>query len=482
MLRVTSPGPNDDLPPRCGINVMLVLDESGSIASSNATEAVRSATRAFLDALSGTGASVAITDFSTTAQLQVDYTTVTPESVANVFDPYIDDRYDPNGWTNWQAAFDTVHASNAKPGGKKADLVVFITDGDPTARNTADRTADGPDGGRRGGAGAGRREADLVKEQGSHVFALGVGAAVTKPTSARRLTAVSGFDQFPEEDFEKADYTLVEDFDDLAQALRDIAIALCRASVTVTKQVDEGDGVFRPAAGWDFTADVTVPGGYAWTQPDPPPSTGPRTQTTNVDGVATFQWQPQDSSATSTVTLTEVREAGLRVRGLHVHEERPGPDADAHAARRGLRQHRRRHARPERVRQVHGAQPACAARARHDPDHQGRGARQLEGVQLHRRAAHRRVRPLGRRRAGSPHVPGLQRPAGDLRRAGDAAGHQPPLGTASDVGVRGDHLQQAGIPGGRVPGVDHGRPGRGRELHLPERARRRATAGPAGTA
>jgi len=311
MLRVTSPGPNDDLPPRCGINVMLVLDESGSIASSNATEAVRSATRAFLDALSGTGASVAVTDFSTTAQLQVDYTTVTPESVADVFNPYIDTRYDPNGWTNWQAAFDTVHASNAKPGGKKADLVVFITDGDPTARNTAT-------GGQQTGLTEGAvealepawREADLVKEQGSHVFALGVGAAVTKPTSARRLTAVSGFDQFPQEDFEKADYTLVEDFDDLAQALRDIAIALCRASVTVTKQVDEGDGVFRPAKGWDFTADVTVPGGYAWTQPDPPPSTGPRTQTTNDDGVATFQWQPQNSSATSTVTLTEVVKPG----------------------------------------------------------------------------------------------------------------------------------------------------------------------------
>ena len=39
--------------------------------------------------------------------------------------------------------------------------------------------------------------------------------------------------------FEEADYTLVQNFDDLADALRDIAIALCRASVTVTKLVDE---------------------------------------------------------------------------------------------------------------------------------------------------------------------------------------------------------------------------------------------------
>ena len=33
-LRVTKPGPNPDLPPRCGIDVVLVLDKSGSIASS----------------------------------------------------------------------------------------------------------------------------------------------------------------------------------------------------------------------------------------------------------------------------------------------------------------------------------------------------------------------------------------------------------------------------------------------------------------
>ena len=47
-LNVLAPGVNPNLPPRCGINVMLVLDESGSIASSHQTETVREATRAFL--------------------------------------------------------------------------------------------------------------------------------------------------------------------------------------------------------------------------------------------------------------------------------------------------------------------------------------------------------------------------------------------------------------------------------------------------
>jgi hypothetical protein len=197
-LRVTQPGPNPNLPPRCGIDVMLVLDKSGSIASSGATEAVRNATRAFLTALSGTGAAVSITDFSTTAEWQVDYTTVTANTITDVFEPYLTDVYDPAGWTNWEDAFQKVKEVNADPGTPRADLVVFVTDGDPTARNTdSGGTVTGLVEGEAEALRRAANQADAVKGQGSHVFALGVGAAVTKPTSARRLTAVSGFDQYP---------------------------------------------------------------------------------------------------------------------------------------------------------------------------------------------------------------------------------------------------------------------------------------------
>jgi uncharacterized repeat protein (TIGR01451 family) len=156
-------------------------------------------------------------------------------------------------------------------------------------------------------------QADLVKEQGSHVFAMGVGAAVTKKASADRLTAISGPDKLPPSAFSRADFTLVQDFDDLAEALRHIANELCRASVTITKLVDEGDGQYKPDRGWDFTAAVsTSPGSYAWLQPAPPPERGPRTVTTDADGVATVQWQPTDATATSTITIAETQRAGYR--------------------------------------------------------------------------------------------------------------------------------------------------------------------------
>lgn len=323
-LRVTAPAPNPDLPPRCGIDVMLVLDESGSIASSGQTENVRNATRAFLNALSGTGAAVSIVDFSTTAGRPVPYTTVTTASIASVFNPYLVNQYNPSGWTNWEAAFQEVRTANTQ--GTLADLVVFITDGDPTARN---RPGGGQDTGLTEGAAAAMRpaahQADLVKEQGSHVFALGVGAAVTKPASARRLTAISGFDQYPDAPFSEADYTLVQDFDQLAQALRQIAIELCQASVSVTKLVDEGDGVYRADPGWKFTASVSMSaGGYAWVQPAPPPSTGPRTETTNKDGVATFQWNPDNASATSTVSLSEQLQPGYEFVDASCSTNAPG--------------------------------------------------------------------------------------------------------------------------------------------------------------
>jgi uncharacterized repeat protein (TIGR01451 family) len=312
-LRVTTPAPNRDLPPLCGINVMLVLDKSGSIASSGQTETVKNATRAFLNALAGTGAKVSIVDFSTTAAQPVPYTTVTSDTIASTFNPYLANGYKPSGYTNWQAAFERVAAANTQ--GTKADLVVFITDGDPTARNTSTGTQTGLTEGAVAAMRPAAEAADLVKDpaqgEGSHVFALGVGSAVTTEGSARRLTAISGFDQYPDAPFGEADYTLVQDFDALAESLRQIVLELCKSSVTVTKLVDEGDGVYRADAGWNMTASIdTTPGSFSWLKP-PASGTGPQSQSTDDDGIATFQWKPDNADATSAVSITEAVNPGF---------------------------------------------------------------------------------------------------------------------------------------------------------------------------
>ncbi|MEZ5076936.1 MAG: VWA domain-containing protein [Solirubrobacterales bacterium] len=322
---MTAPAANPALPQRCGSNVILVLDESGSIKSSGATGQVRDAARAFLDSLSGTGSQVAIIDFSSSARRQVDYTTVTPDSIHQTFQPYLATHYKPSGFTNWEDAFFRTQELNAQ---RRADLVVFITDGDPTAVNTPR----GPKTRLQEGVAEAMRPAaygaDLVKQQGSHVLVVGVGDAVTKPESAQRLAAISGFTEFREggDNFARADYTLVKKFAALAQSLRQIVTELCSPSVTVTKLVDEGDGRgYRPAAGWRIAAKVRPSdGGYHWNQPAPPPARGAALVSTNSDGVASFQWETDDPQALSAVALAEEERPGYEPVDLQCSKSAPG--------------------------------------------------------------------------------------------------------------------------------------------------------------
>ncbi len=65
-----APATNPPIEDSCGTNVVLVLDASGSISSSNAVDDVRDAGTAFLDALADTGSTARVLQFGTvSAQL-----------------------------------------------------------------------------------------------------------------------------------------------------------------------------------------------------------------------------------------------------------------------------------------------------------------------------------------------------------------------------------------------------------------------------
>ena len=61
------PGPNPDLVAACGIDIHMILDESGSVQ--NYAGDVRRAFRAFTSALKNTGSRLAVSEFSTVARL-----------------------------------------------------------------------------------------------------------------------------------------------------------------------------------------------------------------------------------------------------------------------------------------------------------------------------------------------------------------------------------------------------------------------------
>ena len=319
---------NPDLRPACGTRVILVLDESGSINDTAGAEtAVRNAANAFASGLADSGSQLAVIEFGSSAKRVFGYTNVTGGAggtLATTFQPYFNgtaaapaDVYNSPSqlgpWTNWQDAFEEVQALNAASG--VAPLVVFITDGDPTAinlanggvqTNVAPATALTP----------AVTAADAVKTQGSHILAVGVGAALNNAASLARLNAVTGPDTATTAaalNLSTTDVLAVSDFANLPAALRAIVSQLCQSSVTITKQVDSGQGFVPGGAGWQFNSTVAVSTGtYSWVTPGPA-TPGPRSATTGAaDSAVTFQWNPTVSTVTSTFTATEVERIGFQ--------------------------------------------------------------------------------------------------------------------------------------------------------------------------
>jgi hypothetical protein len=112
----------------------------------HATDEVQDAFKAFTRALQNTGSRMAVAEFSTVARLplsgaaQSNYTTVTTDSIANVFDPYIEHRYAPFGGTNWEDGFRAGRYFLPRPDPVRPHLAVFITD--ETHRHHSQRPRD----------------------------------------------------------------------------------------------------------------------------------------------------------------------------------------------------------------------------------------------------------------------------------------------------------------------------------------------------
>ncbi len=262
------PADNPDLQKACGLDVLMVIDESGSIAQSNATDDVRNAFRAFVASLKNTGSRMSVVEFSTVARLPAiagtpagTYVTIDDFSEPS-FINYIN-GFNPSGYTNWEDALRVGRFFAPRPDPNIPHLVVFLTDGDPTAVIDNSRVTHDP-----GNPNVAQNEYELkvplsdnetarvnenagvtpaiansnaLKAAGSHILALGVGAALQNQTSVDRLIKIAGPDVFDGTgvfDIATDDVFLEEDFDELENALRDAAFQLCAPSVSVRKAYD----------------------------------------------------------------------------------------------------------------------------------------------------------------------------------------------------------------------------------------------------
>jgi len=292
-----APAANPDLSAACGLDVILAIDESGSLQADEQT--VRNSVRGLLEALSGTGSRVALVEFNLDARtplgpayLELPNSTDGPLGPTGALTLYLDNNYVPNGYTNWDAAFGKVAEINQAQG--LAPLVIFFTDSGPNVYTNqfgsivADETH---------ALDEAIVSANTVKAQGSHIFVVGVG-----DTSAEsRIVAIAGPERFPDHNqpFAQSDYTLTN-FSQLTTALRQIVFSLCGPSVTLTSYANGANGV-QPVAGQSFQGQVSVTSlgqlanAFVWTQP----LTGAAAQvgvsqstTTGTNGAAQWQWTP----------------------------------------------------------------------------------------------------------------------------------------------------------------------------------------------
>lgn len=327
---------NPDLDRACGLNVMVVLDASTSIATSNATEDVRDAYRAFISSLNNTGSSVATVQFASVATLPAigtnpagAYVTI-DNTTSPAFNSYITNVYVPNGYTNWEDAMRVGRFFAPRPNPAIPHLVVFITDGDPTAYvNTSQVTTEEyrtkvplstnevrTNQSSTASLGPAIPNANGLKAMGSHILAIGVGAALQNQQSVNRLIAMSGpnvFDGTGTFDIGTHDVYLEPDFSELQTALREAAFQLCAPSVSIRKLVDltPDPGSFDdavPGTGFEGTGTVTnmTASEFDWVLPvgaDQNSTTA--TATTDAAGFATFQWTPANPTILSNFTVLE---------------------------------------------------------------------------------------------------------------------------------------------------------------------------------
>ncbi len=338
--------PNPDLQSSCGVDVTVILDESGSIDSAGAILQTENAVEALANGLAGTGSSARFVEFSTNARDAIiggstAPTLVTDAYVSGPLSAYLNstsppqnaDGFQPTSgnpaiapnvtetFTNWESGLfraGTVGPSNFAP---IAPLVVFITDGNPNTIGTAGTSTDNDGGGANNAASAALEEIDLLKAAGAHVLGIGVGGASDDASFDRLVELIEpGTAQIWEGvgplDIGTVDAVRVDDFADLEAALDQVASELCSQSLDITKLDQNG----VPLAGRTFTVTAAgLPDGeqQSFSFLDPAGDDGPpnATATTDVGGAAGFQWTPVGQVSapadwTSTATFTEQLPAG----------------------------------------------------------------------------------------------------------------------------------------------------------------------------
>ncbi|MCL2470607.1 MAG: VWA domain-containing protein [Propionibacteriaceae bacterium] len=254
---------NPSLPDKCGLNVALVMDLSYSVQEASALPQLKAAAKGLTQSLVGTASQVGLYTFGIsapamgTANQNRPLTPVSTQAGADTVNGWIDGMSitTPES-TNWdRGLYQVAQQQNALRADEKMyDLVIVITDGNPTRYGIPGTTAVPSDGIQTRYAEMEQAifSANAIKARGTRIVAVGVGDGVTG--SGYNLAAVSG-------PVANSDYYAVG-WEQAAETLQQLALKGCAAettgSLTVIKQlVPEGVTDLtqgQPLGGWTMDA------------------------------------------------------------------------------------------------------------------------------------------------------------------------------------------------------------------------------------
>jgi prepilin-type N-terminal cleavage/methylation domain-containing protein len=298
-------------PSRCGGRVAIVIDTSGSVPANRGGVPTEQAAVSFIDGFTGTPTTLSINGFDREAYGMIWDTskpagTVARGSSNGTRAPFVSllnpgpavetmkkritdldnldgawpgggasiSQRDPNGdrvmWdqigsgTNWEdGLYMLLRKSDGTPYGvEQPSLVVFITDGEPTAV----RTASG--GSSEVGTNTAKTPANELRAQGARTIGVMVGNKSNNSTYVGYLKnvvgsiewngSVNGDGSINVGNAATADLFKGE-FESLGPILRSILIAECGGTLTVQKRIDTGSSLDNPVSGkWSYTTDLGV--------------------------------------------------------------------------------------------------------------------------------------------------------------------------------------------------------------------------------
>lgn len=293
---------NPAFPAKCGMNVALIADTSGSLGTTGLAD-LKASMGSFVDAFRGTDTSMSLFSFAndSPAYGNSNHPSLLPVTTAaqgSIFKAqYAGWNY--GGGTNWDRGL--AAAANASA---KFDLAILLTDGLPTT--SGDHGENGNYAGTRNSlraTDAGIFSANQLKAQGTRLIGLGVGPAVTA-NGDYNLRAVSGTTS-------GSDYFRANNFAAATAEMVKLANANCSGSIEVQKMIVPANGTIDDAtaapAGWKFDATSQTSSSMTVSAP------ASQTTTASSNGKVDFGLSFTAPATTGTIQILETQQEGYQI-------------------------------------------------------------------------------------------------------------------------------------------------------------------------